>query len=51
MRTSDWLTTVTLLVRDTFRQSFASGISWLLLGLSTVFILVCLSAHVSGPAG
>ena len=42
--------TVSWLVRDTFRQSLASGICWLLFGLSTVCILVCLSASVSGPA-
>jgi hypothetical protein len=37
------------MVGDTFRQSFASGIGWLLLGLSTVCIVVCLSVSVSGP--
>ncbi len=49
MELTNCLTTVSLLVRDTFRQSFASGISWVLLGLSTVCILVCLSVSVSGP--
>jgi len=37
------------MVRDTFRQSWASGIGWLLLGLSTLSIAVCLSVSVSGP--
>ena len=42
------LTTTVWLVRDTFRQSLASGLCWLLLGLSTICILVCCSASVSG---
>jgi hypothetical protein len=37
------------MVRDTFRQSLASGLFWLLFGLSTLCILVCFSASVSGP--
>jgi hypothetical protein len=49
MRTPNWCHAVSLLVRDTFRQSFASGISWLLLTISAVCILVCLTASVSGP--
>ena len=36
------------LVRDTFRQALASGICWLLLGVSTLSILVCLSVSVVG---
>jgi hypothetical protein len=47
---SDWLSTVSWLVRDTFRQSLASGMFWLLFGLSSLCTLVCLSASVSGPA-
>lgn len=43
------LRTTTWLVRDTFRQSTASGLCWLLFGLSTVCILVCLSARLSAP--
>ncbi len=50
MTFSEHARTVFWLVRDTFRQSLASGIGWLLLGLSTLCILVCLSASVSGPA-
>jgi hypothetical protein len=37
------------LVKDTFRQSMASGICWLLLGLSAICILGCLSVSVNGP--
>lgn len=48
MRLSRLLTTTFWLVRDTFRQSLASGLCWLLLGLSTICILVCLSVSVSG---
>jgi len=32
------------LVRDTFRQSMASGIFWLMLGVSVVCVAVCLTA-------
>ncbi len=37
------------LVKDTFRQSFVSGLCWLLFGLSAICILGCLSVSVSGP--
>jgi hypothetical protein len=36
------------LIRDTFRQARASGLSWLLLAASALCILVCLSVGVSG---
>lgn len=36
------------LIRDTFRQALASGILWLMLAVSGVCILVCLSVGVSG---
>jgi hypothetical protein len=49
VRLRDWRTAVSSMVRDTFRQSLASGIFWLLFGLSTLCILVCFSASVSGP--
>lgn len=49
MRSSDGWKTAWWLVRDTFRQSLASGIGWLLAGMSTICILVCLSATVTGP--
>ncbi len=50
MKPPGWLTTVSWLVRDTFRQSLASGIFWLLFGLSTLCIVVCLSVSVTAPA-
>jgi hypothetical protein len=37
------------LVRDTFRQARASGVFWLMLGVSGVCILFCLSVSVHGP--
>lgn len=36
------------LMRDTFRQATASGIFWLMLGVSLMCILVCLSVRVVG---
>ncbi len=36
------------LIRDTFRQAWASRLSGLMLGVSTVVILVCLSVGVEG---
>jgi ABC-2 family transporter len=42
------LRVIAWLVRDTFRQALASGICWLLLGVSTLSILVCLSVSVVG---
>jgi ABC-type transport system involved in multi-copper enzyme maturation permease subunit len=44
------MTTFSWLIRDTFRQAFASGIAWLLAGLTSVCILVCLSASIKAPA-
>src|SRR5689334_18753680 len=44
------LTTIGWLVRDTLRQARASGICWLLLGISAVCILVCLTLAVEGSA-
>ena len=38
------------LVRDTFRQSLESRVFWLLLGLSGLGILTCLSVGIDGPA-
>jgi hypothetical protein len=49
VRASESLRTTVWLVRDTFRQSLASGLCWLLAALSTLFIVVCLSVRVSGP--
>ncbi|MGA2620543.1 MAG: ABC transporter permease subunit [Thermoguttaceae bacterium] len=50
MKPCDGLATLAWMVRDTFRQSLASGIGWLLAGLSTLCILVCLSVSAAGPA-
>lgn len=36
------------LIRDTFRQALASGLFWLMLGVSTLCMVVCLSAGISG---
>ena len=41
-RTLGWL------VRDTFRQSRAGGIFWILLAISVLAIAVCASADVEG---
>jgi len=43
-------TTLVWMIRDTLRHSMASGVGWLLFGLSTLCILVCLSVTVSGPS-
>ena len=40
------LFTVRWLIQDTFRQSRASGIFWLMLGVSTICILTCLSIDI-----
>jgi hypothetical protein len=49
MNASTTFSVILRLIKDTFRQSVASGICWLLLGLSTICILVCLSVSVHGP--
>jgi ABC-type transport system involved in multi-copper enzyme maturation permease subunit len=36
------------LIRDTFQQARASGISWLMLALTAICVLICLSVSVSG---
>jgi ABC-type transport system involved in multi-copper enzyme maturation permease subunit len=48
MTLANFASTTVWLTRDTYRQSLASGLCWLLLGLSTICILVCGSASVSG---
>ena len=50
MKTTTWATTVTWLVRDTFRQSLATGVCWLLLATSAICTLVCFSVTVQGEA-
>ncbi len=49
MNASTTFSVIFRLVKDTFRQSLASGICWLLIGLSTICILVCSSVSVNGP--
>jgi ABC-type transport system involved in multi-copper enzyme maturation permease subunit len=44
------LHTIKWLVRDTFRQSVHSGMFGLMLGISAVFIIFCLSVRVTGAA-
>ena len=46
MTASNVILTIRQLARDTFRQSLASGIFWVMLGISAVCILVCLSVRV-----
>ncbi|HEV3138511.1 MAG TPA: hypothetical protein VGZ26_11420 [Pirellulales bacterium] len=50
MKNSQALATALWLVRDTFRQSIAQGIFAILLAITMISILVCLSIGVSGPA-
>src|SRR5207249_3047996 len=40
--------TVKHLIRDTFRQARASGISWMMLGVTALCVVLCLSVKVSG---
>jgi hypothetical protein len=49
---SDRSSYVTLkqLIRDTFRQASASGISWMMLAVTAICFLLCLSVNVSGEA-
>ncbi len=48
MKNSPTFTTIAWLIRDTFRQSLAYGIFWVLLIVSLLSIGVCLSIGVSG---
>ena len=48
MKDSPRLTTVCWLVQDTFRQSLAQGIFWVLLAVSVLSIGICLTIHTSG---
>src|ERR1700693_846153 len=48
MKFSQATTTFGWLVRDTFRQSLASGICWILLAVSLLAIGVCASAGIDG---
>jgi ABC-type transport system involved in multi-copper enzyme maturation permease subunit len=49
MTSKNMLSVILRLITDTFRQSTASGVCWLLVGLSTICIAGCLSVTVSGP--
>ena len=42
--------TLKQLIRDTFRQSSASGIFWMMLAVTGLCVLLCLSVKVSGDA-
>ena len=48
MNLSETLYALRWLVRDTFRQSLASGIFWLMLAIAVISILVCLSVSAVG---
>ncbi len=50
MKISQLTTTVGWLVRDTFRQSLAYGIFWILLVVSLLAIGVCATARIEGSA-
>ena len=36
------------LIRDTFRQACASGICWMMLAVTAICVVFCLSVNVSG---
>jgi ABC-type transport system involved in multi-copper enzyme maturation permease subunit len=44
------LAAVKHLIRDTFRQASASGITWMMLAITGIAVLFCLSVSVSGDA-
>lgn len=48
MNTRRNLLTVTQLTRDTFRQASASGVFWIMVTITAICVLVCLSVNVSG---
>ena len=39
---------VTQLIRDTFRQACASGVCWMMLAVTAICVVLCLSVSVSG---
>ncbi len=49
MNLSSSIYAIRWLVRDTFRQANASGITWVMLSVTALCILVCLSVGVQGP--
>jgi hypothetical protein len=50
MKASDAVRALTALARDTFRQSLAHGVFWLLLGVTALCALLCLSVSIVGAA-
>lgn len=42
------LLTIRWMIRDTFRQSLASRLFWVMLGFNALFILLCLSVKIEG---
>ena len=48
MKRPQSLIALSWLVRDTFRQSLASGVFWLVLGISLLCMVVCASMTVTG---
>jgi ABC-type transport system involved in multi-copper enzyme maturation permease subunit len=46
----DFAATTWWMVRDTFRQSRATGLFWIVLGISVLCILICLSASIDGTS-
>jgi len=40
--------TLKYLIKDTFRQARASGVSWMMLAITAICVLLCLSVTVSG---
>ena len=50
MNLSESIYVLRWLIRDTFRQSLASRIFWLMLAISAVCILFCFSVSIEGGA-
>jgi ABC-type transport system involved in multi-copper enzyme maturation permease subunit len=48
MNVRSHLAAVNQLTRDTFRQAWASGIGWIMLAVTAICVVLCLSANVSG---
>jgi len=40
--------TVKYLIKDTFRQAHASGVSWMMLAITAICVVLCLSVNVTG---
>jgi hypothetical protein len=51
MKPSAALSVLGWLIRDTFRQALASGVFWLMLGVSVVCVAACLSVRVAAEPG